>query len=484
MNIVVIMTDTQNQAMVGAYGNPKVDTPNLDRLAATGMRFDRAYTTCPLCTPARAGIFTGTHPVVNGAWCNNVPPGVTFPLMGSIFKHYGYRAAHTGKWHLDGSAYFGDGEAGGGFEPDWWYDGKKYLEDIGPEKFKANHTCKTPAQLRAAGLDATSIWGHRVADRAIDFLGKAGPKEPFLLVVSFDEPHVPHVAPPEYWERFDMRDVPRRPNFGAPLEGKPQLQNVHRRECPVDIDGWEEYRKGLQIWYACNAYIDREIGRVVDAVEALHGDDTVIVYTSDHGAMMGSHGQHSKGPMMYEEITNIPFIIKAPGCAQGVATRSLASHVDIMPTILELAGIPRPESLHGVSLVPTLKDPQVVSREMAMISFTRFEINSDGWGEFYPIRCMTDGRHKLSINLFETDELYDLATDPYEMQNIVNVSRDEAVPHKLHDAILLEMDRIRDPFRGFRWGAREWRTARTPRYHAPSRNAPKGFPFQPVGLEW
>ncbi len=115
MNFVVIMTDTQNRDMVGAYGAGRVmDTPNLDRLAASGVRFDRAYTTCPLCTPARSGIFSGTHPVVNGAWCNNVPPYSTIPLMGAIFAHYGYRTAYTGKWHLDGSGYFGDGQAGGG----------------------------------------------------------------------------------------------------------------------------------------------------------------------------------------------------------------------------------------------------------------------------------------------------------------------------------------------------------------------------------
>ena len=114
MNFCLIMTDTQNKSMVGAYGQPAVDTPHLDRLAETGLRFERAYTTCPLCTPARSGLFTGTHPPVNGAWCNNIAPSSSIPLLGTIFSQYGYRAAYTGKWHLDGSGYFGDGVPGGG----------------------------------------------------------------------------------------------------------------------------------------------------------------------------------------------------------------------------------------------------------------------------------------------------------------------------------------------------------------------------------
>ena len=119
MNFCLIMTDTQNKSMVGAYGNPAVDTPNLDRLARTGIRFERAYTTCPLCTPARSGLFSGTHPPVNGAWCNNKAPSASIPLMGTIFSHYGFRTAYTGKWHLDESGYFENGVPGGGFEPDW-----------------------------------------------------------------------------------------------------------------------------------------------------------------------------------------------------------------------------------------------------------------------------------------------------------------------------------------------------------------------------
>ena len=483
MNFVIIMTDTQNKDQVGAYGHPAVDTPNLDRLAADGTRFERAYTTCPLCTPARGGLFTGLHPQLNGAWCNNIAPHRHVPLMGTIFRHYGLRAAYTGKWHLDGTAYFGDGQPGGGFEPDWWYDGKRYADEIGPEMFRKYRTCGTADELREAGFTEDNIWGHRVADRAIDFLGRAG-DEPFVLVCSFDEPHGPFVAPPEYWEKSSPEDFPRRPNFNAPLDGKPELQKVHRKQKGERT--WEEVASSAHArrWFGCNSYIDREIGRVIDAVDQSHSDDTAIFYTSDHGDQFGSHGLYSKGPMMYEETCNIPFIARTPGGPKGVASHSLVSHVDLLPTMLDMAGIERPEALNGTSFRPVLNDPTAQVRDHALINYHRFAINHDDWGEFYPIRCVTNGRHKLAINLFDSDEFYDLREDPYEMTNRISDPACAETRDHLHDQLLEEMDRIRDPFRSFHWGDRAWRSARQVFYSGGKRRSrPQGFPFQAPCIE-
>lgn len=489
MNFVFIMTDTQNVSMVGAYGDHgrrsggrAVDTPNLDRLAATGIRFDRAYTTCPLCTPARGGIFTGKYPQINGAWTNNQAPYANVPLMGTIFRHLGYRAGYTGKWHLEGVSYYGDGVPGGGFEPDWWYDGKRYAEDIGKEMFHRYRTCRTADALREAGFSGENIWGHRVADRAIDFLTQVD-DAPFVLGVSFDEPHGPFVAPPEYWEAITADDIPQPPNFNAPLVGKPRLQQVHRAN--VGERAWEDVAADRVRHFACNNYIDREIGRVIDAVERLHGNDTLIIYTSDHGDMLGAHGLRSKGPMMYEEITHVPFIVKVPGGPKGAVSDAVVSHLDVLPTMLDLAGESIPESMHGTSLTPVLRDPDATVRDHAFVAFHRFAVNHDDFGEFYPIRCVTDGRHKLAINLFETDELYDLVEDPGERVNLIADPAYATTRDALHDALLTEMDRIRDPFRSYRWAHRPWRQVREAFYHGGARrDRPQGFPFEPSGLEW
>jgi len=160
---------------------------------------------------------------------------------------------------------------------------------------------------------------------------------------------------------------------------------------------------------------------------------------------------------------------------------SLVSHIDILPTLLDYAGMEIPASLQGLSLRPALEEPCASVREHALISWTRFAINHDSFGEFYPIRCLTDGRFKLAINLLDTDEFYDLQEDPYEMTNRISDLALAAVRDRLHDALLAEMDRIRDTARSYRWAHRPWRSAprlRTPYKGAPARGTPQGFSFQ------
>jgi uncharacterized sulfatase len=320
-----------------------------------------------------------------------------------------------------------------------------------------------------------------VADRAIDFLERVG-DDPFVLAVSFDEPHGPCVAPPEYWERFERIGLPLRPNYGAEPAGKPRLlqiqveQNGPPEPCP---DGTFH----APHFFGCNSFVDSEIGRVIAAVDRLHADDTLVIYTSDHGDQMGSHCLRGKGPMMYEETCNIPFIVRGPGLAAGAVSQALVSHVDILPTMLDWTGLERPAVLQGVSLLPVLRDPAASVRGQALVSFARFAINHDSFGEFYPVRCATDGRFKLIVNLFETDELYDLLADPYELANRIDDPALAVERDRLHDWLLAEMDAIRDPFRSYRWGHRAWRQVRQERYwHGDRRERPAGFSFQPGSI--
>ncbi len=247
--------------------------------------------------------------------------------------------------------------------------------------------------------------------------------------------------PPEYWEGFDPASIPKRPNFAIYPENKPDLQKIHADESELKGADWGSYIKSQYQFYGCNSYIDREIGRVIDEVNTLHKDDTIIIYTSDHGDMQGSHCLKTKGPMMYEEITNIPFIIRVPDIKEGKVSESLVSHIDILPTMLDYTGIEIPESLQGRSIRPILSGTSSSVREHTLISWNRFAINHDMWGEFYPIRCMTDGRYKLSVNLFETDELYDTQEDPYELKNRIGDPALVKVRDSLHDSLIQEMDR-------------------------------------------
>lgn len=501
-NFVFIVTDTQGANVVGAYGHPEVRTPNIDRLAGQGVRFDQAFTTAPVCTPARAGIFTGIYAHAAGAWANNLPLGANVHTMGQRFRDAGYRTAYIGKWHLDGYDYFGTGECPDGWDPRYWYDGRNYLEDLGePERRLWRGGLRSAAALRAHGITAEWTWAGRNSDRAIRFLEEAAARTgdgaddaPFLLVVSYDEPHEPFTCPPEYVERFAGYRHPLGPAAHDDLRDKP----AHHREWAAstrDAGGDGFYENPL--YFGCNSFVDAEIGRVLAAVDRHAPGDTYVIYTSDHGDMLGAHGITFKGPAMYDEIVRIPLIVRPPGGrGAGVIEDTPVSHIDLLPTMLALAGLDIPPALDGRDLAPLLAAPKPAAQREApaailrgaqeeagrgedrgvVIEFQRFAVNHDSWGGLQPIRCLVDADYKLVLNLLDTDELYDRRNDPAELTNLIGDPAHAAARDRLHDRLLDWMGERSDPFRGPAWERRPWRAARRLGWFGPGRaRRPDGY---------
>jgi uncharacterized sulfatase len=462
-NFVFILTETQATNVVGAYGHPELQTPNIDGLAQMGIKFDRAYTTCPLCTPARAGMFSGIYPHTSGAWTNNLALGSNIKTMGQRFQDNGYHTAYIGKWHLDGHDYFGTGICPEGWDDAYWYDGACYLGELTDQEIHLwRQGLSSVEALRAHDIQPEFTWGHRISDRAINFLEKhAG--GPYLLVVSYDEPHHPFTCPPEYAENFLDYRYPVGPAAFDDLQNKPAH---HREWAAADNVQLEDGHIRHPMYFGCNSFIDSEIGRVIDAVRAHSGDregcldNTYIIYTSDHGEMLGAHGITGKGPAMYEEISHIPLIIEQPGKrGAGSINQTLVSHIDLLPTVLALAGLNIPPILHGQSLLPLLDGAEDPSKRI-VIEFDRYEIEHDSWGGYQPLRCIVSDRYKLVINLLHSDELYDLQTDPAEMDNLIDNPDYATIRNQLHDALLDWMYEKRDPFRGPVWERRPWRAER------------------------
>lgn len=465
-NIVFILTDTTNRHHLGCYGCKGALTPNTDRLAAEGVRFDRAYSSSPVCTPARGSIFTGLHAPSHGATFNDATVYRNVPFMGEVFAQKGYRVGYTGKWHLDGGRYFGKGKAEGGFPQTWWYDGRCYLDDIGPEKEKIYRGFGRLSweEMLEAAFDEKDCWGYRITDRAIDFLETAG-DEPFLLCVCFDEPHGPFMSPRRNLEAIDSEGYEHRPNVNASLEGKPS----HQRELARGhVNSFEDLKGYWRYYAACNNFVDDQIGRIVETVDRLHGDDTIIVFTSDHGELMGSHGTWGKGYVAYDESSRVPLLMRGSGIERGGVAQGLAGHIDLLPTFCELAGIEIPSHAQGTTLVPVLQDVSQTVNEYVHFSYTRFgnEGNPGREGnrgkspranqELYPYRAIVDSRYKLVVNLFETDELYDLQDDPYEMTNLIESPDHRDVRERLHRDIIAEMNETLDPYRCAWWERRHW----------------------------
>lgn len=446
------MTDTQRHDMLGCYGNRDMKTPKLDEMAAEGIRYDKAYTCQPVCQPARAGLFTGLFPHSTGGWTNSTALGDNVKTIGQRLTDKGIHAGYIGKWHLDGGDYFGLGVCPPGWDPNYWYDMKNYLDELTPEERVIS---RDASQLNKREFDEEFCFAHRVSDRAVDFLDKFK-GEDFFLTVSYDEPHHPYICPPRFANMYKDYTLPDSPNFYDDLENKPDYQKVWAGPRLKEERGADF--KVTPAWdLGCNSYVDYEIGRVLDAVKE-HAPEALVIYTSDHGDFMGSHRLTGKGPAFYEEIAHVPFLVKWPGHVKpGSASDNPTSHIDLTPTILDFMGLPQPKMIQGKSLLPEFDDPSIKTNEVTFTEFGRYEIDHDGFGGFQPMRCAFDGRYKLSINLMSTDELYDLDSDPYEMANLIDSEEHATIRDDLHDRILDWMNETRDPFRGYYWERRPWR---------------------------
>ena len=451
--IVLIMTDTQRWDMVNCYKNTGLQTPNIDRLAAGGLRFERAYTCQPVCGPARSAIFSGQFPHSNGVHTNSVPFYDNVKTLGQRLSDNGFKTAYIGKWHLDGGDYFGTGRCPDGWDDEYWYDMRRFLEEHTDEDRLLS---RDESNMDRMEFPREFTFGNRVSKRAINFLEKYG-GENFFLSVSYDEPHGPCICPEPYASMYKDFEFPKSDNVYDDLDTKPEHQRAW-----AGASRFED-KRGLRVkdkyYFGCNTFIDSEIGSVVDAVDK-YAPDALVIYSSDHGCFLHSHSLSAKGPAAYDEITRIPLIIREPGkIAPGSVYEHPVSHIDLAPTIMEHAGLPIPKLLEGKDLSPVYSNASKKINERIFIEFGRYEIDHDSFGGYQPMRAAFDGRYKLALNLLWTDEFYDLANDPGETDNLIE-SKDGGIKKArdaLHDKILDWMNDTRDPFRGYCWERRPWR---------------------------
>ena len=447
--VILIMTDTQRIDMLGCYGNPDMHTPNLDRLAADGIRFDKAYTTQPVCQPARSAIFTGSYPHSCAGWSNCMGLSDNVQNIGRRLADHGIHTAYIGKWHLDGGDYFGLGRCADGWDPDYWYDMRNYLDELTPEeRFLSRQT----SSMEQYDIREEFTYGHRCSDRAIDFLKKNKDSgEDYFLVVSYDEPHGPHLCPKRFRDLFENHQFHRKANLCDPLTDKPEHHKIWAGDNYMAAAD-PNFSMNFKYFFGCNAFVDYEIGRVLEAIDDYAGD-AVVIYTSDHGDMLYSHSLTHKGPAMYEEITHIPLIIR--GFGGGRVDSNPVSHINLAPAICDIFGVPKAKVLEGKSIYEELQTGNRVN-DYIFMEFGRYEVDHDGFGGYQPVRCAFDGRYKLVINLMTSDEFYDLEEDPEEMVNRIQDASLDREKKRLHEALLENMYRTRDPFRGYYWEDRPW----------------------------
>lgn len=448
---VFIMVDTQRIDMLGCYGNGGMLTPCLDKLSQESITFDSAYTCQPVCGPARSAIFTGLFPHTNGMWTNSVALGDNVKTVGQRLCDNNIHTAYIGKWHLDGGDYFGLGRCPDGWDEKYWYDMKCYLEELTPEERVKS---RDPETSKKNPVTEEFTYAHRCSNRALEFLDNHK-DEDFLLIVSYDEPHDPSICPEPFASMYDNYKFPKSENIWDDLHNKPTHQKIWAAQRRFDDrDNLDITNRRL---LSCNSFVDYEIGRVLDKVREMV-PDAMIIYTSDHGDMMHSHRLFAKGPAPYEEITHIPLIIKHPLAKGGMRYPYPASHIDLVPTILEHMGLEHPPWMEGKSMMSVILNNEHRLNDYVFTEFGRYEIDHDGFGGFQPMRCVFDGRYKLCINLLSEDELYDIQNDKAEMHNLIYNEKFLRIRNHLHDVLLEWMNQTRDPFRGYYWERRSWRS--------------------------
>ncbi len=471
-DLVLIMTDSQGADLTGAF-NPaladRLQTRRIDALAEQGVACERAYTTCPLCSPARSGLFTGIYSQRSGAWTNSLALGTNVRHMGEWFQGLGYRTAYVGKWHLDGHDYFGTGICPPGWDARFWFDGRNYLDELTPAERRFWRTATTAEAFRAQGVDEGFTWAKRCNQRARRFVEECRRDDaPFVLVVSYDEPHHPWTCPPEDAEAFADFAFPVGPSWNEDLSRKP----AHYRRWAAH--GWgapsAEFR--APAYFGCNRFVDRMVGEVVDLIDEAAQRPAYVLYTSDHGEMKRAHGGlAAKGPSAYEEIARIPFIVRGPGLQPGRRVRTPVSHADVLPTFLALAGVEAPPALDGASLLPILHGAEDPAREV-VVEYHRYELSHEGFMDWSPMRALVGAEWKLSLHERHGDELIHLPGDPHELVNRIADPAAVAQRDAMHDRLLAWMDERRDPLRGGSWRQRAWRQVGEVPFRAPSRPNP------------
>ena len=417
-NVLMVISDDLNNSL-GCYGDPLVLSPNIDRLARRGVRFDRAYCQFPLCNPSRSSFLTGLRPDTTRVLENhthfrrNLPDVVTLP---QLFQKHGYFTARVGKlFHYGVPEQIG---TSGMDDPPSWNeavnpcgrdkDEEHKIVGVRPGRGLGPNLC----WLAADGTDEDQTDG-KAATAAIRLLERHR-DEPFFLAVGFYRPHAPYVAPKKY---FGLYPLARISLAREPSDSRAGIPAPALTVRPPNFGlGEEKQRQAIKAYFASISFMDAQVGRLLDALDRLElADRTLVVFFSDHGYHLGEHGLWHK-QSLFEESARVPLIIATPEMkAKGQASPRLAELVDVYPTLADLCGLPAPEGLAGRSLRPLLDEPQGPGARAAFTQVRR----GFGDGTFRGNSVRTE-RHRY----IEWDEgrkgrqLYDHDTDPHELHNL------------------------------------------------------------------
>ncbi|HLT59779.1 MAG TPA: sulfatase-like hydrolase/transferase [Microlunatus sp.] len=459
-NILLITTDQHHHECLGVR-NPALATPNLDRLAAEGMLFDRAYCPNPLCSPSRASILTGQYPSSHGCWTIGTKLDEETPTVSGLLSATGYASSLIGKAHfqplastpeqtsLEAPPRFRDLEFWRSFHGPYYgfehielarnhadeaWAGQHYalwMESHGFADWREHFRSEPgePGRRHRWELPEEHHYTTFVTERSIAAIERAVTEQrPFFTWASFQDPHPPYLVSEPWASRYDPADVPiGRPAPGE-LELMPPWHRLTQQERP-DFGAWretpfanhgfhshliteDELRRDVAVYYGMISFVDAGVGRILAALDRLGiAEDTLVVFTTDHGHFLGQHGLIAKGAFHYEDLLRIPMIVRAPGVPAGSRSPALQSLVDLAPTFLSAAGLEVPAVMQGVDQWPVWTGAAETARDHVLVENRHQPTRVH-------LRSYVEGRYKITIYRDQPyGELFDLVDDPGELRN-------------------------------------------------------------------
>jgi choline-sulfatase len=438
-NVLLVMADQLAASFLPSYGHPVVQAPALQRLAEHGVQFSSAYTNSPLCAPARFGMMSGQLNSKIGAYDNASEFAASVPTFAHFLRAAGYQTCLAGKMHFVGPDQLHGFEqrvttdiypADFGWTPnwddatgrfDWWFHNMDSVLNAGVAEATNQ-------------LDFDDEVGFQAVRKLRD-LARSADARPWLLTVSFTHPHDPYVMRQRYWDRYD-HDAIDLPRVGPLPEDQLDAHSRRLRHVSAmnDVEITEEHvRRARHAYYAAISYVDDWVAALLDTLARCRmADDTVVIFTADHGDMLGERGLWYK-MCFFEGACHIPLIVAGPDIAPGLVPEHV-SLLDILPTLLDLAGLERPAAADGRSLVPLLsgdRDPErtTVGEYLAE-------------GAIAPILMIRRRRLKFIWCAADPPQLYDLAADPDELINLASEPDHGALVAELEKEVLARWDPV------------------------------------------
>ena len=419
-NILWLCTDQQRYDTINALGNPYLQTPNIDSLVNTGVAFTHAHCQSPICTPSRASFLTGMYPSsVHGCINGNDIWDDAVPLITKTLADAGYDCGLAGKFHLSGARGRIEPRVNDGYRVfDWshhpsddWPEGHAYAEWLKNQGYAYKELMDRYGYIPEELHQTT--W---CANQAIDFITQSH-HTPWLFSFNCFDPHAPFDAPQEYVDRFDLNSLPGPLFQASDIEAQRRLSDINFQTESIDPVGFNGKLYQAQYW-AMVELIDQNVGRILQALdETNQRNNTIVIFTSDHGDMTGDHGLRLKGCRFYEALVRVPLILSYPDqFKQGLQSSALVELADIVPTLLEIADLPIPETMQGKSLLPILTGSTNANYHR---DFVRSEYYKVLPGTASYATMIRDQRYKLiNYHGHELGELFDLENDPNEFDNL------------------------------------------------------------------